>query len=49
MLDEKCFFDEPVKNNLRTCKVFEKVKQLKQMITQVIVCETIVILKTIIR
>ena len=29
MLDEKNFFNEPVKNNLRTSKVLEKVKQVK--------------------
>ena len=39
----------PVRNNLRTMTVFEKLQQVKKMITQRVVCWTIIILKTIIR
>ena len=32
------FFDQPVKNNLRTYDKFEKLQLVKEMITQLVVC-----------
>ena len=47
---EKTNFDQPVKNDMRTYDNIRKiVTQVNEMITQLVVCWTIIISKTIIR
>ena len=39
MIDEKNFFDQPIKNDIKKhMKTFEKLKLVKEMITQLFVC-----------
>ena len=38
MIDEQKLFDQPDKNNLKTMIVFVKLQQVKEMITQMVVC-----------
>ena len=43
MVDRQSFFDPPVRNDLITYDVFEKLQQIKQMIMQLVVCYTVII------
>ena len=43
----KNYFDQPIKTNMKTCLALKKLKQVKEMIAQLVVCWTIVISKTI--
>ena len=38
MIDGKNFFDQPVKSDLRTYDNIQKFQQVKEMITQLVVC-----------
>ena len=38
MLDVRNFFDQPIKNEMKHLKTFEKLKLGKEMITQLVVC-----------
>ena len=49
MIDGKNIFDQPVKKKQQHMIVFETLQQLKEMIAQLVVCETIIISKTNIR
>ena len=49
MIDEQNFFDQPTRNDLTTYDNIQKMQQVKEMIMHVIVCWTVIILKTIIR
>ena len=49
MIDGQNFFDHPVRNNLITYGSVRKIIKVKEMITQLVVCWTIIISKTIIR
>ena len=49
MIDGQNFFDQPVRNNFITYDSIRKLQQVKKMITQLVVCWTIIISKTIIR
>ena len=48
MTEGQNFFDHPVRNNLIIYVSFEKLKQAKEMITQLVVCWTIITSKTFI-
>ena len=48
-VDGKNVFNQPVKNNLTTYDSIEKLQQVKEMITQLVVCWTIIISKAIIK
>ena len=43
MVDRQSFFDPPVRNDLITYDVFEKLQQIKQMIMQLVVCYAVII------
>ena len=47
MIDGKNF-DQPVKSSIKHMIALEKLQQVKEMITQLVVCWTIIISKTII-
>ena len=49
IVDGKNVFNQPVKNNLTTYDSIKKLQQVKEMITQLVVCWTIIISKTIIK
>ena len=49
MIDEQNIFDQSVRKNLITYDSIKKLQQVKEMITQLVVCWTIIISKTIIR
>ena len=49
MTDVQNLFDQPGRNKLRTYDVFEKLQQIKELITQLVVCWTRIISKAIIR
>ena len=49
MIDRQNFFDQPVKLIWEHMIIFEKLQQVKEMISQLVVCCTIFISKTIIR
>ena len=46
MFDGYNFFDQTVRNNLITCDSVQKLKQIQEMITQLVVCWIIIISKT---
>ena len=48
-IDGQNFFDQPIRNDLKTLIIFEKFERVKVMVTQLVVCWTIFISKTIIR
>ena len=48
MIDKESFFGQPVKSNMRTYDNIRKLQQVKEIITQLVVCWTIIISKTII-
>ena len=48
MFDGNNFFDQTVRNNLITCENVQKLKQIQEMITQLVVCWIIIISKTVI-
>ena len=48
MFDGYNFFDQTVRNNLITCDSVQKLKQIQEMITQLVVCWIIIISKTVI-
>ena len=47
MINRQNFFDQPVRNNLIAHNSIQKLQQVKEMITQLVVCWTIIISKTI--
>ena len=48
MIDEKDFFHQPVKRNIRTYdNILKKLQQVKEMITQLVVCKVLNISKNI--
>ena len=47
MINGQNFFDQPVRNNLIAHNSIHKLQQVKEMITQLVVCWTIIISKTI--
>ena len=49
IVNGKNVFNQPVKNNLTTYDSIKKLQQVKEMITQLVVCWTIIISKTIIK
>ena len=48
-IDGQNFFDQPIRNDLKTLIIFEKFERVKVMVTQLVVCWTMFISKTIIR
>ena len=42
MIDGKYYFDQPVKSDMRTTIIFEKLQQFKDMTTQLVVWQTII-------
>ena len=49
MIDGQDIFDQPVRNNLITHDNIKKLQQVKEMIIQLVVCNTVIILKTFVR
>ena len=49
IVDGKNVFNQPVKNNLTTYDSIKKLQQVKEMITKLVVCWTIIISETIIK
>ena len=49
MIDGQNIFDQAVRNNLITHDSIKKLQQIKEMITQQVICWTIIISKIIIR
>ena len=47
MINRQNFFDQPVRNNLIAHNRIQKLQQVKEMITQLVVCWTTIISKTI--
>ena len=43
MIDEKNFFDQPVKSDMRIVYTIPKLQQVKEMITQMAVCWIVII------
>ena len=49
MIDGQDIFDQPVRNNLITHDNIKKLQQVKEMITQLVVCNTVILLKNFVR
>ena len=49
MIDGQNFFDELVRNNLIAYDTIQKLQQIKEIVTKLIVCWTIITSNTIIR
>ena len=49
MIDGQDIFDQPVINNLITNDNIKKLQQVEEMIIQLVVCNTVIILKNFVR
>ena len=49
MVDGQNFFDQPVKNDIKTCDNIQKIKIGQEYVTELVVCWTVIIPKTNIR
>ena len=49
MIDGQDIFDQPVRNNLITNGNIKKLQQVEEMIIQLVVCNTVIILKNFVR